>query len=124
MNGRRGRRGRDGPSRGTLLRLALLAAIVAVPGVDLLGIDALRESVAALRTGRTSEFAPILAGGIALVGAALAVRAGWSEFASDGSDVETAIPDEAHPCRMCGRELDRYRSRCPHCDTRDPIEER
>ncbi|UPV73157.1 hypothetical protein M0R89_11420 [Halorussus limi] len=123
MNGRRGR-GRDGPSEGTVLRLALLAAIVAVPGVQLFGTDALRESAGALRTGQTSQFAPVLAGGILLVGAALAVRAGWSQLRSDGESVETGVPDETRPCRICGRNLDPYRSRCPHCDTREPVEDR
>lgn len=120
---RRGR-GRDGPSEGTILRLALFAAIVAVPGVELFGTDALRESVVALRTGGTSQFAPVLAGGVVLVGAVLAIRTGWSQLRSDGASVETAIPDETHPCRICGRDLDPHRSRCPHCDTREPVERR
>jgi hypothetical protein len=118
-----GGRGRDGPSRRTILRLALFGAIVAIPGVELFGTDALRESVIALRTGQTSQFAPVLAGGVVLVGAVLAIRTGWSQLRSDGAGVETAIPDKTHPCRICGRDLDPYRSRCPHCDTREPIEE-
>jgi hypothetical protein len=119
-----GGRGRDGPSNRTILRLALFGAIVAIPGVELFGTDALRESVFALRTGQTSEFAPILAGGVLLVGGVLAVRAGWSHVRSDAEDVETAIPDQTRPCRICGRDLDPYRSRCPHCDTREPVQER
>lgn len=117
-------RGRDGPSERTILRLVLFGAIVAIPGVELFGTDALRESVVALRAGQTSQLAPVLAGGVLFVGVALAVRAGWSHVRSDGESVETAIPDETHPCRICGRDLDPYRSRCPHCDTREPVEER
>lgn len=115
-------RGRDGPSDRTIVRLLLFVAIVAIPGAGVLGGDALRESVVAIRTGVTPH-APLVAGGVVAVGAVLAVRAGWTSVRSDATDVETGIPDGEFPCRMCGRDLDRHRNRCPHCETRNPIRE-
>ena len=115
-------RGRDGLSDRTILRLLLFVGIVAVPGTGVLGGDALRESVTAIRTGVTPH-APLIAGGVVAVGAVLAVRAGWVSVRSDATDVETRIPDGEFPCRVCGHDLARYRNRCPHCETRNPLRE-
>ncbi|WP_132057495.1 hypothetical protein [Halorussus amylolyticus] len=116
------RRGRDGPSDRTIVRVLLFVAIVAVPGTGVFGGDALHESAAAIRTG-TTPYAPLIAGGVVVVGAVLAVRAGWS-LRGGANGVETGIPDEGVTCRVCGRELGRRRNRCPHCETREPINER
>ena len=119
-------RGRqDGPSRSLVLRLALLALVVAIPGVAPFGTGALRSVSTGIEPGVPTEFdpLPLLAGGLLVAGGVLVVRSGWHPLGGS-ADVETGLPTDAFPCRGCGRDLGRYRAKCPHCETREPVAER
>lgn len=120
-----GARGGGGSSRGLVLRLALLALVVAIPGVAPLGTGALRGISGGFPSGgHAFELSLPLVGGVVIVGAAVAVGVGWRSLGLWSSGVETGLPDDSFPCRVCGRDLERYRAKCPHCATREPVEER
>lgn len=120
-----GARGGGGSSRGLVLRFALLALVVAIPGVAPLGTGALSGLSGGFRTGgHAFELSLPFVGGVVLVGAVVAVGVGWRPLDLGSSGVETGLPDDSFPFRVCGRDLDRYRAKCPHCATREPVEER
>ncbi|WP_227376650.1 hypothetical protein [Haladaptatus halobius] len=54
------------------------------------------------------------------VGGVLAYRAGILPWGTDSRSL-TERPDGDYACRYCGENLDHYRSRCPYCETRNPV---
>jgi hypothetical protein len=75
---------------------------------------------AALLPGVDGAVLVALVAVVLVVGGVLAYRVGilpWG--ASSGSLTEQ--PDGDYTCRYCGEDLDHYRSRCPYCETRNPV---
>ncbi len=62
-----------------------------------------------------------LVGAIVVIGGVLAFRAGMLPGTSSASETETQPPEGGYNCRYCGHNLERYRNRCPYCETRDPV---
>ncbi|RBI62138.1 hypothetical protein DMJ13_09640 [halophilic archaeon] len=114
-------RGNRGPGRGRLFRLLLLFVLLSTGGRFLGGGGGrLLETPDALVLPVVGTVGlPIVFGvavGVVAVVGALALRAG----VFDGRSDEDAPPGD-YTCRYCGTNLERYRNRCPHCETRDPV---
>ncbi|WP_199174701.1 hypothetical protein [Halegenticoccus soli] len=112
---RRGMPARLGP-----YRLLLLFAVFAVGRRVLRGGDS-REALAIPGAGDVPLLV-VVAGGILVLAGAFALRSGF--FTRRGASSPGGIADSAeteYACRVCGRDLERYRNRCPHCETRDPV---
>ncbi|WP_227354544.1 hypothetical protein [Haladaptatus salinisoli] len=54
------------------------------------------------------------------IGGVLAYRAGTFPWGARSESL-TERPDGDYTCRYCGENLDHYRSRCPYCETRNPV---
>ncbi|WP_458189375.1 hypothetical protein [Haladaptatus sp. NG-WS-4] len=57
--------------------------------------------------------------GVVVVGGAFILRDRFSNRRSTAG--ATSDEDRTYTCRYCGENLDRYRNRCPRCETRNPV---
>ncbi|WP_327053592.1 hypothetical protein [Halomicrococcus gelatinilyticus] len=109
-------RGNRGPGRRRLVRLLLLLVVLSTGGRFLRGGGLGGTQVVPDGVGGPVVVAVVA--GLAIVGGVLAFRAG--AFDRRGAS-GTSVPDGEYTCRYCGTDLERYRNRCPHCETRDPV---
>ncbi|WP_223302099.1 hypothetical protein [Haladaptatus sp. R4] len=107
------------PRRWWLLRMLLLFAFLA-GGRGILGGKKLQDVPYVPGTNNTLVLVALV-GAVVLIGGVLAYRAGALPGTSSASETEVHPPDDGYNCRYCGRNLERYRNRCPYCETRDPV---
>jgi hypothetical protein len=109
-------RGNRGPGRRRLVRLLLLLVVLTTGGRFLRGGGLGGAQV--LPDGVGGPVVLVVVAAFAIVGGFLAFRAGVFDR---GDASGSAAPDGEYTCRYCGTDLERYRNRCPHCETRDPV---
>lgn len=108
------------PGRWRLLRILLLLTFLSA-GRGVFGGSKLQDVPYVPGTDNTLVLVALV-GGIVVIGGVLAYRAGMLPGASSPSSETKAQPPEGgYNCRYCGRNLERYRNRCPYCETRDPV---
>ncbi|WP_245799882.1 hypothetical protein [Haladaptatus litoreus] len=74
--------------------------------------------------GGTGIDSAILVGvgvGVLVIGGVLAYRAGMFSRNGSSSATTTEPPEGGYVCRYCGTNLERFRNRCPYCETRNPV---
>lgn len=98
----------------------LLLAFLSV-GRGVFGGNKLRDVPYVPGTDNTLVLVALVA--TVVIGGILAFRAGILPGApsSSSSKTQTQPPEGGYNCRYCGRNLERYRNRCPYCETRDPV---
>ncbi|GAA0245503.1 hypothetical protein ACFFQF_04750 [Haladaptatus pallidirubidus] len=72
-------------------------------------------------TGIDSAILVGLGVGVFVIGGVLAYRAGMFSRNASSSETTTEPPEGGYVCRYCGTNLERFRNRCPYCETRNPV---
>lgn len=113
-------RGNRAPGGRRLIRLLLLFVVLSTGGRFLRGGGIGGTQV--VPDGVSGPVVLAAVAGLAVVGGVLALRAGVFDRGDASGDASgDAAPDGEYTCRYCGTDLERYRNRCPHCETRDPV---
>ncbi len=114
---------REGMARQVARGVGLLAVVVGMLTVGTLGPEALTlDNVAAaveaaVNASRSASPAPLVAGGLFVVGVLVAVRVEYGPFgAIDAAQRRSAT------CRICDHRIGVSRTECPYCNTADPVD--
>ncbi|WP_135851777.1 hypothetical protein [Halorussus salinus] len=114
---------RRGMARQVARGVGLLAVVVGMLTVGTLGPEAFTlEAVAAaaeklVDASRSASPAPFVAAGLFVVGVLVAVRVEYGPFGT----IEAAQRRSA-TCRICEHRIGGSRTKCPYCNTADPVE--
>ncbi|WP_423745723.1 hypothetical protein V5735_07140 (plasmid) [Haladaptatus sp. SPP-AMP-3] len=109
-----------GLGRGRLLRILLLLMFLSA-GRGVFGGKRLQDVPYVPGTDNGLVLVALV-GAVVVIGGVLAFRAGvLPGTSSSSSETEVHPPEGGYNCRYCGRNLERYRNRCPYCETRDPV---
>lgn len=103
------------PSGRRLIRLFVLLAVLSMGGRFLRG-SAPRGALTIPGVDGTLLLAAVV--GVVVIGGVFVLRAG---VPTRGSADRTGMDGDEYLCRYCGENLERYRNRCPRCETRDPV---